>query len=465
MKLYRADRILAGPQFQSGAEGGQGLLVEDGCIRAVGSARELAGEFPGAELVDCTGRFIVPACVDAHSHCFQVLMRGAADQPRDFRDWVESFLYPCVLRLDDEAIETAALLAFHQMARAGTGTIGEFHYLHNGADGPGGTRIDEIVVRAARRVGLRISLLRTLYDQQRRPGQSRFCEAPEQARDNTRALMGVISDDPLETVRPAPHSLHGASEAMIRVGAELAEEAGSVFHIHLSEQRGDLQFSRELYGTTPLRALDRMGVLSDRTVLVHGIWLEVEERARLGEIGAGLVYNPTTNMALGDGIAELPDLLRQGVCVALGTDANYSLSLFGEMRAAEYLQRVRGLAMGVVANTSVDGAAPARSAWPLYRAGTESGGRVLGLQVGRLAVGWPADFLVIDAADPSLLPASVLGGEALLSALVTTMIPETAVRDVYVEGERIVADGAVLGVSAGELAERVAALRDRGILG
>ncbi len=436
MKRYRADFVWKDGALVADAR----LCVAAGRVVADGAGEEVA--FPGCALL--------PGTVNAHSHCWQVLLRGVADHPRDFRAWVERHLYPTVQRLDLGAVRAAARLCFLEMLRAGVTSVGEFHYVHNGPGGAdAGLEYDRAVIDAAREVGLRVAFLRTFYDKGTRAGQKRFLETPDQAVARTRALAEAYADDPAVTTLTAPHSLHGASAEMIRAGAALAEELGTGFHIHLAEQRGDLPYSRELYGVSPLRALERLGVLSARTTLVHGIWLDEGERARLAEVGGGLVSNPSTNMILGDGIAPLEDYLAKGVPVALGTDANYNASIFEEMRLAESLQRVSQRRMGILSSAgSADGEPEVARVFAL---GTAAGARNLHLPAGTLAPGEHADFLVIDLSDPSLFPASRVGGPALLAQLCSAQVVQRALRAVYVGGEAVLEGGRPLRVDPAEV--------------
>jgi 5-methylthioadenosine/S-adenosylhomocysteine deaminase len=388
---------------------------------------------------------MLPGLVSAHSHSFQVLLRGWADHPKDFKDWVTRCLYPLVLALDDADLESAALLCFGQMLRAGITTVGEFHYVHNDADGNQRVNaLDEIVVRAARKAGIRIALLRTLYDTRTREGQKRFAETAADAARRTVELANTFSKDPCVSVLPAPHSLHGASEAAIREGALAAKQLGTRWHIHLAEQQDDVSFSRERFGATPLRVLEKWGVLDERTVLVHGIWLDEGERELLAAKKAALVSCPLTSLSLGDGLLDLPDLVRKGATVALGTDMDSSPCIFSEMRAAEALQRARHLKMGVLP-----------SPLAIFELGSRNGAAALGVKAGELAPGMPLDAVLVDLDDPSLAPASALGGEALLSAIVSGMSPGSAVKTVLVAGKPVVQDGRLLSDEARAAPERL----------
>jgi 5-methylthioadenosine/S-adenosylhomocysteine deaminase len=453
MLLFTADYIFIGRRFVPDAA----VLVDDsGRIAAVGSASDVAAlpEAASAERRDLSGFALVPGCVNSHTHSFQVLLRGNGDNAANFRDWVDGHLYPLVERLDRDALVAAATLAYAEMALSGTTSVGEFFYVHHGPHGEAdGNAHAAGVVEAGRRVGLRVALLRTMYDKGTKPGQARFRESVDEAVARTRALRDQFASDPHVRVLPAPHSLHGASAQMLQAGAALAEELGGTFHIHLSEQQGDLAYARDLYGASPLRALDALGVLSERTVVVHGIWLDEGERAMLGERGGGLAYNPLTNMALGDGIANVPDLVARGVAVSLGTDANNRLNLYDEMRAVEYLQRVSRLEMGIVPGVVADSRG---TALPLFEMGTAGGARTMRLETGRLEVGLWADMVALDLDDPSLLPGSLAGGDDLLNAVVYSMVAQTAVRHSWVNGRPLVVDGKLANLTREELREMVA---------
>jgi len=365
---------------------------------------------------------------------------------------VTRYLYPLVSKLDDASIEAAALLCFATMARAGITTVGEFHYLHNDPDGSDrGQDLARIVIGAARRVGLRIGLLRAVYDVASRPGQRSMAQDVSRSLESIRALSEEFKAHPEVTVMPAPHSLHGASREAIEGSAALAAELDTRWHIHLAEQEGDVPYCLEKHGARPLEVLDRWGVLDERATLVHGIWLDEGERSLLAQRGGGLVSNPTTNMALGDGIAALPDLLERGVTVGLGTDMNACPNVFAEMRAAEYLQRVQALKMGRIPGVGGEAPDPAR----IFDLGTRNGGALLGIETGAIEAGQWADLLAIDLEDPSLLPASVLGGDPLLNALSSAMTPETAIRGAWVGGRRILTDGELSGLSRSDLAAAV----------
>jgi 5-methylthioadenosine/S-adenosylhomocysteine deaminase len=230
---------------------------------------------------------------------------------------------------------------------------------------------------------------------------------------------------------------------MIRAGWEVAEAEDTVFHIHVAEGRYEGERTLREHGATPIRYLDRLGVLGRRMIGVHCVWLDDEELALLGARGAGLAYCPGSNMFLGDGITRVPEMLQAGVRIGLGTDGgctNNRLSVFDEMRTCALLQRVRLL----------DGTA--LSAATAFDLGTRSAAALVGIEAGAIAPGRLADLVAIDLAHLSLQPRN-----DLLKSVVYAMSPE-AVTDVWVHGRRVVEQRRLTTTSEEELVARVAAL-------
>lgn len=452
-----AAKVLAADWTYLGGALHEGLGVQldgRGMIAAVGPVADLAG--PRIRLPE---RVLLPGLVNGHSHCWQVLLRGLGRDPVHFAAWVAEQLYPTVEKLDVELFEAAARLCFAQMLQCGVTTCGEFHYVHRGPEGEDvEDAYDLAVLRAADAVGIRLVLARTMYDLGERPGQRRFQETPEEAAAALRRLHGAAAENPRQSVLPAPHSLHGASRDMLLAAQECAQDLDTRLHIHLAEQQGDLAYSEEHYQASPLRALEGLGMLDERLTLIHGIWLDEGEITMLGAAGGGLVYNPGTNMLLADGTAPIPAFLEAGVAVGLGSDANLSPDVLAEMRAAEFLQRIRSLEMNRIAPTLAEGEG-------LLDLATSHGAACLGLETGAIEAGRPADLLTLRLDVPSMAPAAALGPEAILHQLCFAARPLEAVDRVWVHGDLVADRGRPTRVSLLELAAEVssgAAARLRG---
>jgi len=410
-----------------GWQAGRAVALADGRIAAV----EPAGT-PRPGDVGLPARALVPGTVNAHCHTFQSLLRGLGDD-LDFLGWRDRVLYPLSQRLDRDGIALGAAFAFAEMLLHGATTCVDFFYLQDE-----GNDNAEAVIEAARQVGIRLVLARTMYDWEGAP--RRYRETVADARRRVEALVTRHRRDPLISVEPAPHSPHGASPAMIRAGWEVAEGQDTRFHIHVAEGQYEGQRTLREHGATPIRYLDGLGVLGPRMIGVHCVWLDDEEIQRMGARGAALAYCPSSNMFLGDGITRVPELLRAGVRVGLGTDGgctNNRLSIFEEMRMTALLQRVR-----LLDGTAFDAATA-------FALGTRAGAQVLGLEAGLVAPGRLADLVALDLDHPSLHPRS-----DLLRSIVYAMSAQ-AVTDVWVHGRQVVADRRIATVDLPALLERV----------
>ena len=388
--------------------------------------------------VSLAGRALVPGTINAHCHTFQSLLRGLGDD-LDFAGWRDRVLYPFSERLDREGIALGAAFAFAEMLQSGVTTCVDFFYLQDA-----GNANAEAVIEAARMIGIRLVLARGMYDWEGAP--KRYRETVADAARRTRELIAAHRDDESTVVQPAPHSPHGASPAMIRAGWEIAETEATRFHIHVAEGRYEGERTLREHGATPLRYLDRLGVLGPRMIGVHCVWLDDGEIELMGGRRAALAHCPSSNMFLGDGITRVPELMRAGVRVGLGTDGgctNNRLSIFEEMRMTSLLQRVRLL----------DGAAV--DAVTVFGLGTRSGAEILGLDAGVIAPGRLADLVAVDLEDASLHPPT-----DLLKSVVYAMSPR-AVTDVWVHGRRVVDGGRLAKVDAGRLLGRVRELTRR----
>lgn len=412
---------------EGGWTSGRAVSLEAGRIASIEPVHRAE---PGDVALE--GRALLPGTVNAHCHTFQSLLRGLGDE-LDFAGWRDRVLYPFSERLDRRGIALGAAFAFAEMLRHGATTCVDFFYLQDQ-----GNENAEAVIEAARAVGIRLVLARTMYDWSGAP--RRYRESPADATRRTRELIAAHRGDETTVVQPAPHSPHGASAEMIRAGFEVAESEATRFHIHVAEGRYEGERTLREHGATPIRYLDRLGVLGPRMIGVHCVWLDDEEVALMGARRTALAYCPSSNMFLGDGITRLPELMKAGVRVGLGSDGgctNNRLSVFEEMRMAVLLQRVRLL----------DGRA--LDAATAFELGTRSGGEILGLDAGSIAPGRLADLVAVDLGDASMHPQL-----DTLKSVVFAM-SDRAVTDVWVHGRLVVDAGRIVTLDEQALLGRV----------
>ena len=408
----RAALVWTGDRF----EADRTVVIEDDRIVAVTAAG------PGDAAVDDWGGVaLVPGTVNSHGHAFQNLLRGFADD-RPFEEWRDAVLYPFSERLDADAIYAGALFAFAEAVVAGVTTTVDFFYLHDG-----GNENARAVLRAADDIGIRLVLARAFYDPDAETkAPTRYREPAGAAAQRCVDLAHEYAGRPRVSVQPAPHSLHAASPDTIAAALDVARSLDVACHLHLAEASYEVEQIRQRYGTTPVRLLEREGLLERRLLTIHTVWVDDEELDMIADAGAGVVHCPGANAFLGDGVAQVPEMLRRGIRVALGPDggcANNRQSVFDEMRQATLVAKAR----------LTDGSA--LDAPTAFRLGTSNGADLLGIEAGEIAAGRFADLVALDLEDLSLQPV------AMLDRHVVNSMQSTAVARVMVGGEVVAERG------------------------
>ncbi len=392
-----------------------GVRCEEGEIAAIGGG---VSPQPGDESLDAGGAHLLPPLVNGHTHAAMTLFRGSGgDLP--LMPWLETKIWPVEAKLSEEDVYWGARLACAEMLRTGTTRFWDMYWQ------PAAT------ARAVSDAGLRATIGAPLFDLHGSPAQLR-----EMAHRGLEALAGC---DPRITPALAPHAIYTVSEESLRWIGELSAERDLPVQIHLSETEKEVQDCLAEHGERPAFYLDRVGLLSERTVLAHGVWLDPEELALIAERGATVVTNPVANMKLAVGGAfPHPAARSAGVAVGLGTDgagSNDSLDLLADLKTFALVQK-----HAAADPTAIDAA----EAWAV---GT--GARAPRLGATPLEPGAPADFVLMRAESPEL-------GIGELMADLVYAASGAAIAHVVVTGEVLLREGEVL-----ELEEIVARAAER----
>jgi 5-methylthioadenosine/S-adenosylhomocysteine deaminase len=349
---------------------GVGLRCVDGRIEEIGPG--VAPE-PGDETIDAVGMPLAPALVNGHTHAAMTLFRGyGGDLP--LMRWLREKIWPIEAKLDADDVYWGTRLACAEMIRTGTGSFWDMYWQ------PGAT------ARAVEDAGLRATIGGPLFD-----ADGGTAEMQAQA---TADLEELAEHGPAIGRALAPHSIYAVSEELLRWAGEQANERGVALHIHLSETEQEVEDCLAAHGVRPAAYLDRLGLLGERTVLAHGVWLDEGELETIAARGATVVANPVANMKLAvGGVFPYPAAREAGVAVGLGTDgagSNDSLDLLADVKAFALTQRhASGDPTVLPAAEALAIATGVRA--PLLSRGAEP-----------LAPGGPADFLLLRGESPEL---------------------------------------------------------------
>ena len=384
-------------------------IASTGQIEAVGSS-ELT---PTVRLRD---RAILPGMINAHSHAFQRGLRGRGEHfplgAGSFWTWREA-MYGLVDQMDEETVYRLSKQTFREMLAAGITTVGEFHYLHHDERCEGYV-FDEIVLKAAADAGIRIVLLNAYYavggiGEPLEGAQRRFGSPSLDAFWLQMDRLQTLIDPDTQSLGVVAHSIRAVNVDDVAALHKEAQRRGLVFHIHVEEQRQEIADCVGQYDRRPMQLLNERLEINDRFTAVHCTHTDASDMKVYLAAGGNVCICPLTEANLGDGIANVPEILKNNGRICLGTDSNARISFIEEMRWLEYVQRLAGERRGVC----TDGRGSCASA--LWRTATTDGAYALGIKAGRVAAGHTADLVAIDLNHPSLAGWST---ETLLDALV-----------------------------------------------
>lgn len=393
------------------------LIVEDGRISAVGPSDELIIP-PGMPVIDASGHALLPGLIDAHSH--SSLMRGVTENMQ-LMEWLPYYQLEHRALTEEYAFHSARLCYLEALKSGTTCVMDMYRFMHRCAD-------------AAGEIGLRVNLAPYVADE---PGKDFFATRAE-----NRALI---------------HSHHGSQNGRIQVwmglehlfyctpdayreALECQAEYGVGIHTHACEQKEEDDAVKAHFGRRSIAQLDHYGILGERTLIAHCVWLNDDEIKRIADTGTAISHCPISNAKLASGVARVPEMLAAGITVGLGTDGpvcNNSLSLFEEMKFASLIQKATRLDATVL---------PADQ---ILRMATINGARALGLgdRIGSLEVGKQADLLLLDLAQPNLIPTEInaAGGNLLWNLVFAADARNVA--SVWVDGRQLIANGRATQVS------------------
>ena len=369
-------------------------------------------------LCGCPARALIPGMINVHSHAFQRGLRGHGETfPQgagSFWTWREA-MYKLVESLDAQRLWQLSVQAFQEMLRAGVTTVGEFHYVHHDAN-LGGFALDEVILRAAKSVGIRLVLIHCYYNTGgiNRPlagGQLRFCtQSPEEYWRQMDRLAGAI-DPATQSLAASAHSIRAATIDDIQSLHEESIRRGLPFHMHVEEQPQEIEDCVHAYGKPPMALLNEHLAINPMFTAVHCTHTAAADMEEYLSAGGNVCINPLTEGNLGDGIPKLGRILKSQGRIALGSDSNSRICWTEEMRWLEYVQRLSTLQRGIC----VDEAGSVAN--KLLEAATINGARCLGIKAGRIQAGWSADLAALDLSvetlagwdDQTLLDSFVFG--------------------------------------------------------
>ena len=371
----------------------------------------------GAEVLDGTDKAIIPGFINTHTHASMTLFRGYGDD-LPLMTWLEDYIWPVEAQMTAHDVYVGARLACLEMLRSGTTCFLDM-YMH-----PLET------AKAVEEMGLRAHLSYTLFDQ----GNAERAELDRKRSYEYFERFKEFSDRITFTL--GPHAIYTVSGEQLQFCHQFAKEHNVKIHLHLSETKGEIDECVRLHGLTPVRYLDKLGILSEHLVLAHVVWIDDEEMDLLAKHKVSVVHNPASNLKLASGYAfKYEEMKRRGIRIGIGTDgcsSSNNLDMIVAMKLASFLGK--GWRFDSTACKADD----------IFASATSVGADILGIPAGRVEEGALADVCLVDLNTPELVPLNSLTSNLVYatsgSSCVDTVIVDGRIlmRDKYVPGQEAI---------------------------
>ena len=371
----------------------------------------------GAEVLDGTDKAIIPGFINTHTHASMTLFRGYGDD-LPLMTWLQDYIWPVEAQMTAYDVYVGARLACLEMLRSGTTCFLDM-YMH-----PLET------AKAVEEMGLRAHLSYTLFDQ----GNAERAELDRKRSYEYFERFKEFSDRITFTL--GPHAIYTVSGEQLQFCHQFAKEHNVKIHLHLSETKGEIDECVRLHGLTPVRYLDKLGILSEHLVLAHVVWIDDEEMDLLAKHNVSVVHNPASNLKLASGYAfKYEEMKRRGIRIGIGTDgcsSSNNLDMIVAMKLASFLGK--GWRFDSTACKADD----------IFASATRVGADILGIPAGRIEEGALADVCLVDLNTPELVPLNNLTSNLVYatsgSSCVDTVIIDGRIlmRDKYVPGQEAI---------------------------
>src|SRR3990167_4997421 len=372
------------------------------------------------QIIDATGCVLMPGLVNAHTHLYQVLLR-AVWEDLELMPWLRR-IYGCARVLRPEHCYAGSLLGCAEAIRSGVTTVCEHNFLNPSPDCAFET------IRAIQDSGLRAVFARTIMD----TGEivpDCVKEKPDAAFRHIESIMAKLEHGAGLSLMTGPNTPPiNTTPELLKEIRRFADDKSIGISAHVAESKSVVECVRQQHGKAGVvEFLHQFGLAAPNSIFAHSVHVSKDEIALLEQTGTSVSHNPVSNMMLGDGVAPIVEMLRQGVNVALGTDgaaSNHSQDLFDTMKAASLLQKVHHQDAGVI------------KPYTVLRMATAGGAKALGNDsiCGTIEAGKRADLILVQIDTAHNQPVNDIFSQ------IVHCVKASDVRTVIVNGEILMRD-------------------------
>lgn len=263
--------------------------------------------------------------VNSHTHAAMAGFRGIIEDV-SLKDWLEKYIWPLEKeKINQKFVYEQTKIAISEMKRNGIKVFNDMYFF------------EEEVARAAEEMEIDVVIGEGILD-----FSTPSARTPEEALEITEKLLIKYKNHPYVSVAVAPHSISTVSQENLIKAKNLAKKYNTMYHIHLAETKFEFDECLRKNNITPVGYMEKLGLLDEKTILAHCVWLKDEDIEILSKRKAKVIHCPLSNLKLGSGIAPVAKMMEKGVTVALGTDGPASsnrLDIWEAGKIASLLQK------------------------------------------------------------------------------------------------------------------------------
>lgn len=327
----RVDYIIRGGTVVTMDAGG--TVIENGAVAvrrdrivAVGKTSEINSKYKAERVIEAAGRVVMPGLINTHTHVPMGMFRGIADD-LVLMEWLQKYIFPAEAKnVDEQFVRWGTRLGCLEMIEGGTTTFVDMYYF------------EDAIAEETAKAGMRAVLGETLID---------FPAPDNKTWDAGMQYVEKFTDKwkghPLIVPAIAPHAPYTVSTEHLKQAHDLSSRKNVPLVIHIAEDGAEVKTIQERYGASSVAYLERNGLLDGRVIAAHMVWPTPEDIKTLAARKVGVAHCPQSNMKLAAGTAPVPQMLKAGVAVGLGTDgaaSNNDLNLWEEMDTAAKLHKL-----------------------------------------------------------------------------------------------------------------------------
>lgn len=343
-------------------------------------------------VIDAEDKILLPGLVSGHTHLFQTFLRGLADDLPLF-DWLSTQVWPFSALMTEDDIYFSALLGSLENLKTGATSCIDQDYINTSLNN------NNRVLEAMTLSGIRGNMCRcfanhvTYAETLRETDQDRILNDIKRLHSEWHG-----KENGRLTVSVGPLNPWGVTPDLFQKTKQLSKDLGIKFQVHTAEDQDVVEKTAKMYGgMRNLEFFESLGILDEDTQLAHAIWLDDHEMELLAKYRCQPIHCPVANMYLADGVARVPEMLKMGLPVALGTDgpgSNNAQDMLGTLKYTALMHKNHNLDAHIISNRDV------------LTMATRNGAIAMGMEkeMGQIAPGQKADIILVDWKKPHIAP-------------------------------------------------------------